>query len=40
MYGFISGYVTALPQADDRATIAYLRRQQIRRLIGGETIWR
>jgi hypothetical protein len=40
MYGFFSGYVTALPQADDRATIAYLRRQQIRRLIGGETIWR
>jgi len=40
MYGFVSGYVTNVPQVDDRAAIAYLRRQQIGRLFGGETIWR
>jgi poly-beta-1,6-N-acetyl-D-glucosamine synthase len=40
MYGFISGYLTNIPQVDDRAAIAYLRRQQMNRLFGGETIWR
>ncbi len=40
MYGFVSGYLTKVPQVDDRATIAYLRRQQLRRLWGGQTIWR
>ena len=40
LYGFVSGYVTNVPQVDDRAAIAYLRRQQIGRLFGGETIWR
>jgi len=40
MYGFVSGYMTRAPQADDRAAIEYLRRQQMRRLFGGETIWR
>lgn len=40
MYGFVSGYLTNVPQVDDRATIAYLRRQQIGRLLHRETIWR
>jgi glycosyltransferase involved in cell wall biosynthesis len=40
IYGFISGYLTNVPQVDDPETIAYLRRQQLRRLWGGETIWR
>jgi biofilm PGA synthesis N-glycosyltransferase PgaC len=40
MYGFVSGYLTNVPQVDDRAAIAYLRRQQMSRLFGGETIWR
>jgi glycosyltransferase involved in cell wall biosynthesis len=40
MYGFVSGYIKKVPQVDDRAAIAYLRRQQIGRLFGGETIWR
>lgn len=40
MYGFVSGYMTNLPQVDDRAAISYLRRQQIGRLFGGKTIWR
>lgn len=40
MYGFVSGYLTNVPQVDDRAAIAYLRRQQISRLFGGDTIWK
>jgi poly-beta-1,6-N-acetyl-D-glucosamine synthase len=40
MYGFVSGYLTNVPQVDDRAAVAYLRRQQMSRLFGGETIWR
>lgn len=40
MYGFVFAYLTRVPQVDDRATIAYLRRQQISRLLHRETIWR
>jgi biofilm PGA synthesis N-glycosyltransferase PgaC len=40
MYGFVTGYLQHIPQVDDPATIAYLRRQQLSRLRGGETIWR
>jgi biofilm PGA synthesis N-glycosyltransferase PgaC len=40
LYGFISGYLTGTPQVDDPATIAYLRRQQLQRLSGKDTIWR
>jgi hypothetical protein len=40
LYGFVSGYLTRVPQVDDPAVIAYLRRQQLNRLFGGETIWR
>jgi biofilm PGA synthesis N-glycosyltransferase PgaC len=40
MYGFLSGYVKRIPQVDDPETIKYLRRQQLSRLFGGETIWR
>jgi hypothetical protein len=40
MYGFVSGFLTNVPRADDRAAIAYLRRQQISRLFGGKTIWK
>jgi glycosyltransferase involved in cell wall biosynthesis len=38
--GFVSGYLKRVPQVDDRATIKFLRRQQLDRLRGGETIWR
>jgi biofilm PGA synthesis N-glycosyltransferase PgaC len=38
-YGFISGYLKRIPQVDDRAAIAYLRRQQMNRLVGRESIW-
>jgi glycosyltransferase involved in cell wall biosynthesis len=38
--GFASGYLRGIRQVDDRATINYLRRQQLSRLLGRETIWR
>ena len=40
IYGFVTGYLQRIPQAGDRATIAYLRREQVSRLWGRETIWR
>src|ERR1700722_16389895 len=39
-YGFVSGYLKRIPQVNDPETITYLRRQQMGRLWGGETIWR
>lgn len=38
--GFVSGYLKNIPQVDDRPAIQYLRRQQMQRLMGRETIWR
>jgi glycosyltransferase involved in cell wall biosynthesis len=39
-YGFITGYSKRIPQVNDSLTIAYLRRQQLGRLSGQETIWK
>jgi len=38
--GFLSGYLKRIPQFDDLETIKYLRRQQMNRLCGAETIWK
>jgi len=40
LYGYVTGYLNHLPQVDDPAFILYLRDQQLRRLLGRETIWR
>jgi glycosyltransferase involved in cell wall biosynthesis len=40
LYGFCSGYLTKVQQVDDQRTITYLRRQQMRRLFGRDTILR
>jgi poly-beta-1,6-N-acetyl-D-glucosamine synthase len=40
LYGFCSGYLKSIPQVDDRKTIAYLRRQQMHRLLGKDTVLR
>jgi biofilm PGA synthesis N-glycosyltransferase PgaC len=40
LYGFLSGYFKRLPQISDRQTVGFLRRQQLGRLWGRETIWR
>lgn len=39
-YGFLSGYIRRLPRIEDHRAICYLRRQQLRRLIGAESIWK
>jgi poly-beta-1,6-N-acetyl-D-glucosamine synthase len=39
MYGYLTGYVHRIPQVDDRSAIAYLRRQQLNRLVGRPSIW-
>lgn len=40
LYGFMSGYFKGLPKVTDRQTVGFLRRQQLGRLWGRETIWR
>ena len=40
LYGFLSGYLKQIPQVNDVQTIGFLRRQQLGRLWGRETIWR
>jgi len=39
-YGFVSGYLKRIPRVDDAQTIQYLRDQQMKRLLGKETIWK
>jgi biofilm PGA synthesis N-glycosyltransferase PgaC len=39
-YGYVTGYVKHIPRINEPATIAYVRRQQLRRLFLRETIWR
>jgi len=40
LHGYISGYLKDIPRVDDPLLIKYLRDQQVRRLLGKETIWR
>jgi glycosyltransferase involved in cell wall biosynthesis len=40
LYGYIAAYVQKLPRVDDPQLIKYLRRQQLARLCGQETIWK
>lgn len=39
MYGYVTGYLKRVPQVSDPVAIAYLRRQQLNRLIGRTSIW-
>lgn len=39
MYGFASGYLKGIPQVNDPEVITYLRREQVRRLLGRPSIW-
>ena len=38
--GFVSGYLSRLPQVPDLELIRYLRRQQLNRLLFRESLWR
>lgn len=40
LYGFIGAYFKRTPQVNDRALIHYMRRQQLRRLLLLESIWK
>jgi len=40
VWGYVGGYLKGAPQVDDPELIRYLRRQQLARLFGGETIWK
>jgi glycosyltransferase involved in cell wall biosynthesis len=39
-HGFLSGYLQGLPRVPDPELIRYLRREQLRRLMGAPTIWK
>lgn len=40
MYGFLKSHLTRPPRLEDRSYLEYIRGQQLRRLLGMETIWR
>jgi glycosyltransferase involved in cell wall biosynthesis len=40
LWGFVSAYLRGIPRVNDPGLISYLRRQQLARLLGRETIWR
>lgn len=40
MYGYFSALFQRMPRVDDPEVIRYIRRQQLARLFGGETIWK
>ena len=40
VYGYIQAHLQRIPRVDDPALIRYLRRQQIAKLTGRETIWK
>ena len=40
LYGYLAARMAKTPQFDDQETIGFLRRQQIGRLLGRETIWK
>jgi biofilm PGA synthesis N-glycosyltransferase PgaC len=40
LFGFIKGYLTDFPRLKEADVVSYLRKQQLRRLCGLETIWK
>lgn len=40
LYGYVTGYLRHLPQVNDPVFTNYLREQQLRRLLGKDSIWR
>jgi biofilm PGA synthesis N-glycosyltransferase PgaC len=39
-YGYFAGRFQRMPRVNDRELIRYIRRQQLARLFGRETIWK
>jgi biofilm PGA synthesis N-glycosyltransferase PgaC len=40
MYGFVGSYFRGIPRVDDKALIRYVQRQQLRRLLLMDSIWK
>ena len=40
LYGYMAAFLQRVPRVDDPDLIRYLRRQQLARLFGGQTIWK
>lgn len=40
VYGYVSAHLQRMQRVDDPQLIQYLRRQQLARLFGGDTIWK
>jgi poly-beta-1,6-N-acetyl-D-glucosamine synthase len=40
VYGYLSAYLQRMERVDDADLIRYLRKQQLARLFGGDTIWK
>jgi glycosyltransferase involved in cell wall biosynthesis len=39
-YGYVTGYLNGIPRVQDQGLIRYIRQQQMRRLLGLESIWK
>jgi hypothetical protein len=39
-YGYIAAHLEGMPRVNDPELIRYLRRQQLAKLFGGQTIWK
>ena len=40
LYGYVTAYLERIPRVNDPELIQYLRRQQLAKLVGRETIWK
>jgi biofilm PGA synthesis N-glycosyltransferase PgaC len=40
VYGYLTAYLNKIPRVDDDSLIRYIRRQQLAKLVGRETIWK
>jgi glycosyltransferase involved in cell wall biosynthesis len=40
LYGYMSAHLNRMPRVDEPEVIRYMRRQQLAKLFGGETIWK
>jgi hypothetical protein len=38
-WGFCRGYLKGIPQVDDPALIRYVRKQQLNKLMGRQSLW-
>ena len=39
LWGYLQGYIKNIPRVDDPALIRFVRREQLKRLLGRQTVW-